>query len=198
MVGDMFSFIWLDNDDLSIQENKARELARIYPRGVNEENLIKKVCRFNTPHKTIFKQGNPMQLLKQVFETKLERLFPYICIILRIFNTIPVLVARGEQSFSKSLSLTMCLDRVTDLLIILVEEGEKGELRQCHWYLGGQKSSKNSSLSILLTFLKGCCWYLKKVAVGTPDDAQRKMEECCLVVILFPYGNFSCNFYLHL
>ena len=29
MVGDMFSFIWLDNDDLSIQENKARELARI-------------------------------------------------------------------------------------------------------------------------------------------------------------------------
>ena len=40
MVGDFISFIWLYNDDLSIQENKARELARFYPRDVNEEDLI--------------------------------------------------------------------------------------------------------------------------------------------------------------
>ena len=40
MVGDIFSFIWLDNDDLFIQENKARKLARFYPRDVNEEDLI--------------------------------------------------------------------------------------------------------------------------------------------------------------
>ena len=90
IVGDMFSFIWLDNDDLSIQENKARKLARIYSRDVNEEDLIEKVRRFNTPHKTIFNQGNPIQLLNQIFEKKLERLFPYIYIMLRIFNTIPV------------------------------------------------------------------------------------------------------------
>ena len=52
MVGDMFSFIWLDNDDLSIQEKKAREFAGFYPRDVNKDNLIEKVCRFNTPHKS--------------------------------------------------------------------------------------------------------------------------------------------------
>ena len=76
MVGDMFSFIWLDNDDLSIQENKARELARFYPRDVIEEDLVKKVRRINTPYKTIFKQRNPMQLLNQIFEKKLKLLFP--------------------------------------------------------------------------------------------------------------------------
>ena len=45
MGGDMFSFIWFDDDDLSIQENKARELARFYPRDVNEEELIEEVRR---------------------------------------------------------------------------------------------------------------------------------------------------------
>ena len=129
MVSDMFSFIWLDNDDLSIQENKAREFARFYPRVVNEEDLVEEVCRFNTAHKTIFKQGNPMQLLNQIFEKKLERLFPHICIMLRIFNPIPVSVAEGERSFSKlkvvknSFRSTMGQDCVTDLLIILIEEG---------------------------------------------------------------------------
>ena len=101
MVGDMFSFIWLDNDDLSIQENKAREFAQFYPRDVNKEDLIEEVRRFNTAHKTISKQGNSIQLLNQIFEKKLERLFPYVCIMLWIFNTIPVSVAEGEQSFSK-------------------------------------------------------------------------------------------------
>ena len=48
MVGDMFSSIWLDNDDLSIQENKAREHARFYPRDVNEEDIIEEVRCFNT------------------------------------------------------------------------------------------------------------------------------------------------------
>ena len=128
MVGAMFSFIWLDNDDLSIQENKARELASIYPTDVNKEDLIEKVRRFKTPHKTIFNQGNPMQLLNQIFEKKLERLFPYTCIMLRILNTIPVSVAEGERSFSNlkivknSLCSTMGQDRVTDLLIISIEE----------------------------------------------------------------------------
>ena len=124
----MFLFIWLNNDDPSIQENKAREFARFYQRDVNEEDLIEEVRRFNTPHKTIFKQGNSMQLLNQIFEKKLERLFPYICIMLWIFNTIPVSVAKGERSFSKlkvvknSLRSIMSQDRVTDLLIILIEE----------------------------------------------------------------------------
>ena len=119
MVSDTFSFIWLDNDDLSIQENNAHELARFYPRDVNEDDLIEKVRRFNTPHKTIFKQGNPMPLLNHIFEKKLECLFPYICLMPRIVNTIPVLVAEGQRSFSKlkmvknSLRSTMGLDRVT-------------------------------------------------------------------------------------
>ena len=48
--------------------------------------------------------------------------------MLRIFNTIPVSVAEGERLFSKlkivknSLRSTMGLDRVTNLLIILIEE----------------------------------------------------------------------------
>ena len=123
MVDDMFSFIWLDNDDLSIQENKARELARFYARDVNEEDLIEEVRRINTPHKTIFQLENPMQLLDQIIEKKHERLFPYIYIMLRIFNNIPVSVAEGERSFSKlkvvknSLGSTMSQDLVTDLLI---------------------------------------------------------------------------------
>ena len=69
-----------------------------------------------------------MQLLNQIFEKKLECLFPYICIMLQIFNTNSVSVAEGERSFSKfkivknSPRSTMGLDRVTDLLIILIEE----------------------------------------------------------------------------
>ena len=48
--------------------------------------------------------------------------------MLRIFNTIPMSVAEGERSFSKlkivkhSLRSTMGQDRVTDLLIISIEE----------------------------------------------------------------------------
>ena len=127
MVGDMFSFIWLDNDNISIKGKKTRELVRFYPRDVKEEDLIEEVRRFNTAHKTIFKQKNLMQLLSQIFEKKLECLFPFIYIMLRIFNTIPVSVAEGERSFSKlkivknSLRSTMGQDRVTDLLIILIE-----------------------------------------------------------------------------
>ena len=101
MVSNIFSFIWLNNDDLSIQGNKAREFARFYPRDVNEEDLIEYVRRLNTAHKTILKQGNPMQLLNQFFEKKLERRFPYIYIMPRIFNTIPVSVAACERSFSE-------------------------------------------------------------------------------------------------
>ncbi|XP_047141152.1 zinc finger MYM-type protein 1-like [Hydra vulgaris] len=127
MVANMFSFIWLDNDDLSVQ-SKACELAQFYPRDVNKEDLIEEVCRFKNARKTIFKQGNPLQLLNQIFKKKLERLFPYIYIMLRIFSTIPVSVAEGEQSFSKlkiiknSLCSTMGQDHVTDLLIISIEE----------------------------------------------------------------------------
>ena len=110
------------------QENKARELAQFYSRDVNEEDLIEEIRHFNTPNKTNFKQGNPMQLLNQIFEKKFERLFPYICIMLWIFNNIPVSVAEGERSFSKlkvvknSLRSTMGQDHVTNLLIISIKE----------------------------------------------------------------------------
>ena len=102
MVGDIFSFIWLDNYDLSIQENKPRELTQFYLRDMNEEDLIKEVRRFKTAHKTIFKQRNPMQLLNQIFKKKFERLFPYICIMLRIFNTISVSVTEGKRKLIES------------------------------------------------------------------------------------------------
>ena len=65
MVGNMFSCILLDNNDLSIQENKARELERFYPRDVSNDHLIEKVHSFNTPQNTIFKQRNPLQLLNK-------------------------------------------------------------------------------------------------------------------------------------
>ena len=103
-----------------------------------------------------------MQLLNQIFEKKLERLFPYICIILRIFNPIPVSVAEGERSFSKlkvvknSLRSTMGQDRVTDLLIISIEEdlAKKVSYDDVIDIWAAYNSSKNSSLSILFTFLK--------------------------------------------
>ena len=150
----------MDNDDLSIQENKAREIARFYPRDVNEEDLIEEVSRFNTAHKTIFKQENPMQLLNQIFEKKLKHLFPYICIILRIFNTIPVSVAEGERSFSKlkivknSLRSTMGQDHVIDLLIISIEEDMAKKVSYDNVIEIWVVSSKNSFLSTLFTFLK--------------------------------------------
>ena len=128
MVDDIFSFISLDNDDFSIQENKARELARFYPRDENKEDLIKKVRHFNTTQKTIYKQGNLMQLLNQIFEKKLECLFHFICIMPRIFNTTPVSVTEGERSFSKlkivKISLRSTTDQncVTDFLIISIDE----------------------------------------------------------------------------
>ena len=63
-----------------------------------------------------------------MFEKNLEHVFPNICIMLRIFNTVPVSVAENERSFSKfkivknSPHSIMGQDHVTDRSIISIEK----------------------------------------------------------------------------
>ncbi|XP_065650728.1 uncharacterized protein LOC136078841 [Hydra vulgaris] len=141
----MFSFLWslkslvMSNEEESeksveapIQlEEKCKVLAQIYATDVEEEKLIEEVR-----HLDAFKRSNlfgqkksltSMTLLNGIYQKGLQPLFESVCIVLRIFNTIPVSVAEGEKSFSKlalvktALRSTMSQERLTNLLIISIE-----------------------------------------------------------------------------
>ena len=49
----------------------------------------------------LFGEVTSFQLLNGIYAKGVENIFPQICIALRIFVTIPVLVAGGEKSFNK-------------------------------------------------------------------------------------------------
>ncbi len=44
---------------------------------------------------------SPLKLLNAIYKMQLQSIFGEVCILLRIFCTLPVTVAGGEQAFSK-------------------------------------------------------------------------------------------------
>lgn len=98
---------------------------------VDEENLIEEVRYLDTLKRSnLFgpkESLTSMKLLNGIYQKGLQSLFQSVCILLRIFNTIPVSVAEGERSFSKlalvktALRSTMSQDRLTNLLVISIE-----------------------------------------------------------------------------
>ena len=101
----MFSFIWWspspfsDKETLN-QKEKCKALANLYVNDVKEEELIEEIR-----HLAVLQRSNTygeieslssIKLLKGFYQKGLQSIFSSICILLRIFNTIPVSVAEGE------------------------------------------------------------------------------------------------------
>jgi hypothetical protein len=122
-----FDFIWSLTDDIVAQERKARELAKFYSTDVNEEDLVAEIRHFDRVKGALFNPGNSLKLLNQIFSKGLEPMFPSICILLRIFNTMSVSVAEGERSFSKMKIIknyfraTMGQERLSSFMMLSIE-----------------------------------------------------------------------------
>jgi hypothetical protein len=122
-----FDFIWSLTDDIVAQERKARELAKFYSTNVNEEDLVAEIRHFDRVKGALFNPGNSLKLLNQIFSKGLEPMFPSICILLRIFNTMSVSVAKGERSFSKMKIIknyfraTMGQERLSSFMMLSIE-----------------------------------------------------------------------------
>jgi len=77
--------------------------------------------------KELFGKVSSLELLNLIYKKGLQNIFPQTCIALRVFITIPVSVAEGEQSFSKLaiiknyLRSTMKQDRLSSLVLLLCE-----------------------------------------------------------------------------
>ena len=69
----------------------------------------------------------PLELLNVISNMKLDSLFQNVCIVLRIFVTLPVTVASAERSFSKLkliknfLRNAISQERLNDLAILSIE-----------------------------------------------------------------------------
>ena len=69
----------------------------------------------------------PFELLNKLHKLNLNTLFPNICVLLRIFCTLPISVAEAERSFSmlarvkNVLRSTMSQDRLTSLGVLAIE-----------------------------------------------------------------------------
>lgn len=100
-LNETFSFLW-QFSDTNIQEcqTAAEKFAVKYPADVSQ-NLSNEIIHLKNIYEANFgPQLPPFDLLNAIYAKKLNRLFPNVCIALRIFCTIPVSVASGERSFS--------------------------------------------------------------------------------------------------
>ena len=127
-VSSQFSFIWLQSEDLSSQDDKARQLAKFYSNDVKEDDLVEEVCHFNRlKASSLFNRSNFLNLLNQIYSKGLQPIFPSIGILLRIFHTMPISVAEGERSFSKlkiiknHFRATMGQERLSNLMMLSIE-----------------------------------------------------------------------------
>ena len=100
-VSSQFSFFWLQSEDPSSQDDNARQLVKLYSNDVKKDDLVEEICHFDRlKASSLFNRGNSLNLLNQIYSKSLQPLFPSICILLRIFHTMPISVAEGERSFS--------------------------------------------------------------------------------------------------
>ncbi|XP_047124252.1 uncharacterized protein LOC124806971 [Hydra vulgaris] len=127
-VSSQFSFIWLQFEDPSSQDDKARQLAKFYSNDVKEDDLIEEICHFDRlKASSLFSKSNSLNLLNQIYSKGLQPIFSSICILLCIFHTMPVSVAEGERSFSKlkiiknHFRATMRQERFSNLMALSIE-----------------------------------------------------------------------------
>ena len=127
-VSSQFSFIWLQSEDPSSQDDKARQLAKFYSNDVKEDDLVEEVCHFDRlKAPSLFNRGKSLNLLNQIYSKGLQPIFPSISILLRIFHTMPISVAKGERSFSKlkiiknHIRATMGQERLSNLMMLSIK-----------------------------------------------------------------------------
>ena len=86
-------------------ENEIKDFSVIYSDDVDSAALFSEICHLKQIHTSNISPSNdvmkPLTLLNKIAESNLTILFPNVCVVLRIFLTIPVTVATGERSFSK-------------------------------------------------------------------------------------------------
>jgi hypothetical protein len=130
-----FDFEFLRGDSLSCVsidqlKKSAMNLAKMYPKDVDENELISEVESFKFQAESLMenlKSANPLDLLQLIHKYSLKAAYPNIEICLRIFLTLPVTVASCERSFSKLkiiknyLRSSMGQDRLSNLSIISIE-----------------------------------------------------------------------------
>ena len=82
---------------------KAKTLADQYPTDLHGEDLAEEMQHLPVVHKAKFgiSEMKPLELLNLLTEYKQNKLFPNVCISLRILLTIPATVASAERSFRK-------------------------------------------------------------------------------------------------
>ena len=107
---------------------KCSEAATEFAGDVNSEELCAEVQSFTrmfTPLKTT--QTTVLSVLEYLYRSKLNVVYPNLCLLLRLFLTVPVTVASGERSFSKLklvknyLRSTMSQERLVGLAVVAIE-----------------------------------------------------------------------------
>lgn len=128
-----FSFIngeEIEKSNINDIKEKAKELAIIYREDLNVEEFAEEIESFKFHAMAVdknFKTAKTGEILKLIYQNKLEEIYPNLTILLKIFLTLPVSVASGERSFSKLkqiktyLRSTMGQQRLSNLSIIAIE-----------------------------------------------------------------------------
>lgn len=93
-----------------------------------ESALLSEVRHLNSVYRATFPGClSPIDLLNSIYQMQLQSIFGQVCIVLRIFCTLPVTVAGGERAFSKLkliknyLRSAMLQDRLCLLAILSTE-----------------------------------------------------------------------------
>ena len=93
-----------------------------------EDDLVEEICHFDRlKAPSLFNRGNSLNLLNQIYSKGLQPIFPSICVLLRIFHTMPISVEEGERSFSKlkiiknHFRATMGQERLSNLMMLSIE-----------------------------------------------------------------------------
>jgi len=127
-INNMFSFIWNpDTDNIDSSIVKANELSEFYSGDLNAEDFSEETHHMASIGTTLFRKVSSLELLNMIYQKRLQNIFLQTCVTLRIFITIPVSVAEGEQSFSKlaivknHLRSTMGQDQLSSLVLLSCE-----------------------------------------------------------------------------
>ena len=122
-----FSWNYTNIDNEELLKASAKKFHEVYNCDVSIE-LIDEIILLKSIHSSnIGEPLAPLALLNKLNELKLNNLFPNICIVLRIFLTLPVTVASAERSFSVLARIknhcraTMGQKRLNGLAILAIE-----------------------------------------------------------------------------
>ena len=118
-ISDNFSFLW-NYQEMSKEElkRKADKLAEKYSKDISSEDPVQEMNHITMVHGANFgrKQLSALELLNTLAEYRLESIFPYLSVSLRMFLTAPVSVASAEQSVSKLMLITNYIKSTMDHL----------------------------------------------------------------------------------